>query len=184
MRHLVLASCVFAVGCAGGTRAPTAPTMEAAAQTQAQVAPTETQSVAAAPAAQSSTEVPFRGTLQAVETHTGSPPVLHSVLTGTGQATHFGRFTATFEFDIQLGLPSTTTGIFTVTAANGDSISGTLTGSGTASSGIVTIEETATITAGTGRFADVTGSFRIDRVANQNTLTSSGSLDGTINLGH
>ena len=89
----------------------------------------------------------------------------------------------TFEFDIQLGMPSTTIGAFTLIAANGDSVSGTLTGQGTPLNGIVTIVETATITKGTGRFADATGSFRIDRVANQTTLTSSGSFDGTINLG-
>jgi hypothetical protein len=185
MRQLFLASCVFAVGCAGeGTRAPTAPTMGAAAQTQAQVAPTESQSAAPALQAHDGTEVPFRGTLQAVEIHTGAPPVLHSVLTGTGQATHFGRFATTFEFDIQIGvmMPSTTTGSFTLTAANGDSISGTLAGVGTVASGVVTIVETATITEGTGRFADATGSFRIDRVANQATLTSSGSLNGEISF--
>jgi hypothetical protein len=131
-------------------------------------------------------EVPLRGTLDAVEIHTGAPPVLHSVLTGTGQATHFGRYTATFEFDIQLNVmaPSTTTGSFTLVAANGDSISGTLTGQGNVSNGLVTIVEIATITEGTGRFADATGSFRIDRVADQATLVSSGSFDGTIDFNH
>ena len=44
--------------------------------------------------------------------------------------------------------------------------------------------ENATITEGTGRFADATGSFRVDRIGSQSTLMSSGSLNGTINLGH
>jgi len=171
MRQLLLGFCLLAAACAGGV--PNAPT-----------SPSTPIGGAALTEAKRGSELPFRGTLEAVEIHTGSPPVLHSVLTGTGQATQFGRFTATFEFDIQLGVPSTTTGSFTLIAANRDSISGNLTGRGTVLNGVVTIVETATITAGTGRFADATGSFRIDRVANQTTLTSSGSFDGTINLGH
>jgi hypothetical protein len=171
MRYVILSFCLSAAACAGDVRsAPTSPSSPIGG--------------AALTEAKRGSELPFRGTLEADEIHTGSPPLLHSVLTGTGQATQFGRFEATFEFDIQLGVPSTTTGSFTLIAANGDSTSGTLTGRGTAASGVVTIVETATITEGTGRFANATGSFRIDRVANQTTLTSSGSFDGTINLGH
>jgi hypothetical protein len=171
MRQLLLCFCLLAAACAGGV--PSAPT-----------SPSTPIGGAALTEAKRGSELPFHGTLEAVEIHTGSPPVLHSVLTGTGQATHFGRFTATFEFDIQLGVPSTTTGSFTLIAANRDSISGNLTGRGTVLNGVVTIVETATITEGTGRFADATGSFRIDRVADQTTLTSSGSFDGTISLAH
>jgi hypothetical protein len=171
MRYAVLSFCLVAAACGG--EAPSAPT-----------SPSSTSGGTAVTDARGGSELPFRGTLEAVEIHTGSPPVLHSVLTGTGQTTHFGRFTATFEFDIHLGMPSTTTGSFTLIAANGDSISGTFTGQGTVLNGIVTIVETATITEGTGRFANATGTFRIDRVANQTTLTSSGSFDGTISLGH
>ncbi len=171
MRYAVLGFCLFATACAGSD--PSAPT-----------SPSSPLDGTGLTEATQGSELPFRGTLEAVEIHTGAPPVLHSVLTGTGQATQFGRFTTRFEFDITLGAPSTTTGSFTLTAANGDSISGTLAGVGNVSNGVVTIVETATITEGTGRFADATGSFRIDRVANQSTLTSSGSLNGTINLGH
>ena len=173
MRYIVFGLCLFAAACAG--EGPSAP-----------MSPSSSIGGAAVTEAKGASQLPFRGTLEAVEIHTGSFPVLHSVLTGTGQATHLGRFTATFNFDIHLGVmrPSTTTGSFTLIAANGDSISGTLTGQGTALNGVVTIVETATITGGTGRFANATGSFRIDRVADQATLISSGSFDGTINLGH
>jgi hypothetical protein len=169
----VLGFCLLATACAGGD--PSAPTSPSS--------PLDGTGLAEAPRGSA---LPFRGTLEASEIHTGAPPILHSVLTGTGQATHFGRFETTFEFDITLGMmaPSTTTGFFTLTAANGDSISGTVAGAGTVSNGVVTIVETATITEGTGRFAHATGSFRIVRVANQSTLTSSGSLLGIINLGH
>lgn len=173
MRYAVLTFCLFATACAGSD--PSAPT--APSSPPGEVGLTE---------ATRGSQLPFRGTLEASEVHTGAFPVLHSVLTGTGQATHLGRFTTTFVFDITVGVmaPSTTTGTFALTAANGDTISGTLVGVGNVSNGIVTIVETGTITGGTGRFADASGSFMIDRVANQTTLTSSGSLNGSVNLGH
>ena len=49
---------------------------------------------------------------------------------------------------------------------------------------IVTIAETHTIMGGTGRFVDASGTITIERSANILTGVSSGSLSGTINLGH
>ena len=173
MRCAVLSFCLFATACGGvSPSAPTAPV-----GSLGEVGVTE---------AVLGSELPFRGTLEAHEVHTGAFPVLHSVLTGTGQATHLGRFKAGFVFDITIGgmAPSTTIGTFTLTAANGDSISGAFTGTGIVANGMVTIVENATITEGTGRFAKATGSFRVDRIGSQSTLLSSGSLSGTINLGH
>jgi hypothetical protein len=46
------------------------------------------------------------------------------------------------------------------------------------------ISETHTVTGGTGRFADASGSISIERSINLPTLVSSGSITGTINLGH
>jgi len=171
MRCAVLGLCLFATACAGGDQsAPTAPSSR-----PGEVGLTE---------ATHGSELPFRGTLEAREVHTGAFPVLHSVLTGTGQATHLGRYTVGFVFDITIGVmaPSTTVGTFTLTAANGDSLSGTFTGTGIVANGMVTIVENATITEGTGRFANATGSFRVDRIGSQSTLMSSGSLSGTISL--
>ena len=173
MRCAVLSFCLFATACGGGN--PSAPT-----------APSSSLGEVEATEARLGSELPFRGTLEASEVHTGAFPVLHSVLTGMGQATHLGRFTTRFVFDITIGgmAPSTTTGTLTLTASNGDSISGTFTGTGIVANGMVTIVENATITEGTGRFVNATGSFRVDRIGSQSTLISSGSLDGTINLGH
>jgi hypothetical protein len=173
MRCAVLSFCLFATACGGGN--PSAPT--APSNSLGEVGVTE---------AMRGSELPFHGTLEASEVHTGAFPVLHSVLTGTGQATHLGRFTARFVFDITIGgmAPSTTTGTFTLTAANEDSISGTFTGTGIVANGMVTIVENAIITEGTGRFANATGSFTVDRIGSQSTLISSGSFNGTINRGH
>ena len=76
------------------------------------------------------------------------------------------------------------TGTAIWTAANGDQIRASVVGHGDLVFPIVTITETHTITSGTGRFADASGTIRIERVANILTGVSSGSLSGTINLGH
>ena len=100
-------------------------------------------------------------------------------LTGTGQATHLGRFTATFDLQVDVRT-STSLGALTLIAANGDRVFGTLSGHSTDVGNIASIVETAITTGGTGRFADATGSFTIERVLNLATGISSGSFDGTI----
>jgi hypothetical protein len=189
MRHslLLLASGVFAAGCAGeAARSPTSPTMGASAQAQAQVAPAEPQSAALTPQAQSGAQLPFRGSLQQTETGELQSPTL-LVITGSaeGTATHLGRYTMTFRAEIDL---TTRIGVGHATwvAANGDSLF--TTGSGeatpTADPNILSIEGTETITGGTGRFEGATGSFTGVRLLNQATGVSSGSFAGTITLAH
>jgi hypothetical protein len=120
--------------------------------------------------------------LEAQETITGTPPVFHDELKGTGQATHLGRFTATFSYDIQYET-LTSSGTFLLEAANGDSISGSLTGRGTPSADGLSIVEDAVITAGTGRLVNATGTFTIERLHDYVTFRSSGTFSGTIDLG-
>jgi hypothetical protein len=72
-------------------------------------------------------------------------------------------------------------GTFSFTAANGDTVSGTFNGQAQPLGGTtVSIVEQATITGGTGRFADATGAFTIERVFDQATSITTGSLEGTI----
>ena len=120
-----------------------------------------------------------------VETDTVVPPSLLVNGTGTGTATHLGRFDSTFTATVTLATGSAT-GSTSFIAANGDRLEATFVGHATptAEPNVVTIEEVATITGGTGRFASATGTFTIHRVLNQTTGVSSGSFDGSINLGH
>jgi hypothetical protein len=123
--------------------------------------------------------LPVRGTLEASETEDGA---LHH-LVGTGEATQLGRFTLTSDFTVDT---TTATAIGTAIwkAANGDQIFTTTTGQAVISFPIATITESGTITGGTGRFAETSGSIVLQRSLNLLTLISSASITGTISLGH
>jgi len=146
--------------------------------------PTSATAGSAQTEAKGGAQLPFHGSLQAQETDVVAPPFLLVNGTGSGTATHLGRFTSTFTVRVTLATGSATGNVAFV-AANGDQLDATFTGQATPTSepGVVTIEEIATISGGTGRFADSTGGFTIHRVLNQATGVSSGSFDGTLNLG-
>jgi hypothetical protein len=173
MRYLVLGVCVFATACAGeipgSPASPTSATAGGSTQTEAR----------------DGSQLPFHGSLEAVETDVALPPFLHVNGTATGTGAHLGSFTATFTATVTLATGSAT-GSIRFIAANGDRLDATFIGQGTPTTepGVVSIEEVAIVTAGTGRFARTTGAFTIQRVLNQVTGVSSGSFDGTINLGH
>jgi hypothetical protein len=186
MKRLVIgclcsAGALAAVACADGRAGPTSPSAVGTVPSLAATAPgnvgTVPQAVAAAKSAKE--QLPFHGSLEAAETDTFSFPFVTVSLTGTGQATDLGRFTATFDLQVDVRT-STSLGTFTLIAANGDRVFGTLSGRSTDAGGIASIVETAITTGGTGRFADVTGSFTIGRVLDLATGISSGSFDGSI----
>lgn len=172
MRYLVLCACVLATACAGGAPgSPTSPTGAAVGSAQTE--------------ARGGAELPFHGSLEAVEADVVAPPFLHVNGTGSGTATQLGRFTSTFILTVTLSTRSAT-GSTTYIAANGDRLDATLVGQATSTTepNVASIQEVATITGGTGRFANATGAFTIQRVANQLTGVSAGSFDGIINLAH
>ena len=74
------------------------------------------------------------------------------------------------------------TGTSTFTAANGDTLTATVVGQATPTAipGVLSIVEIYTITGGTGRFADATGTFTLESTVNQATGVSSGTFSGTI----
>ena len=57
---------------------------------------------------------------------------------------------------------------------------GGLAGATPTAPGVLSIAESATITGGTGRFADATGTFTVERLFNQVTPLTTGSFQGTI----
>jgi hypothetical protein len=99
----------------------------------------------------------------------------------TGTATLIGAYSfETHEcFDTNA---LTFTGSFTITAANGDTVVGTLVGHGTGFLDEVTVAYvfTATITGGTGRFAGATGTLSVTGQGNLATHEESRTFSGTI----
>lgn len=129
-------------------------------------------------------QVPFKGAMQGHDTDIGSTDTTVTVLTvGTGIGTLVGNFsfTQTVTVDVTTGHDTGSAQWF---AANGHSLSTSITGSGepmAAPDGIVfIITEIFTITGGTGRFAGAQGSFTMERVASPVTFFTSGSFHGTI----
>jgi hypothetical protein len=128
---------------------------------------------------------PFKGSFTLGE-GTGEfvpPSTVVVQVPGTGNATHLGRFTATFDIQIDVSheTTQTSTGTLHLVAADGDRVFSTLVGTATVAGDIASIVETCTITGGTGRFADATGSFVVERSTNLATgAAPPGSFDGTI----
>jgi hypothetical protein len=135
-------------------------------------------SASPAPAGQ---QVPFNGSFAAVEIDEVQGTTLLVDGSGTGNATHLGRYTVTFEAVVNL---ETLMGVGTMSfvAANGDSIFTTFNGQATPTPdpNIFLVVELETITGGTGRFAGATGSFTLEREVDLTTGLSSGSFSGTI----
>ena len=137
----------------------------------------------AAFAAAAEKEVPFHGTIQGIEIADVQFPKAFVDGSGSGKATHLGRFTMTYELEVDL-IAHETFGSSLFTAANGDSLATDITGLGTPTENpdVVSVVEVHTITGGTGRFADATGNFIRTYFLDLVTGVTSGSFDGTIVL--
>jgi hypothetical protein len=127
-------------------------------------------------------EVPFKGSLEGIVTITPlTPPFVQVDIEASGKATHLGKFTVEIPHVVNR-TNSTASGSYEFTAANGDMLFAEFTGQAmpTATPGVLYIEETATITGGTGRFAGATGSFEIERWFDTIAGTTTGTFEGTI----
>ena len=126
-------------------------------------------------------ETPFKGTISAVETsQLVSFPIISVNREGTGTATYLGKYTehATLQVNVLTG---SATGAATFTAANGDTLTASIVGQGTPTGPTTrSIVEVCTITGGTGRFADATGSLTLERTLDLTTGVSTGTLSGAI----
>ncbi len=177
MRYVAISLCVFATACGGLT--PTTPTSllsligETSASTDARVG-------TAVSKAEGGSELPFKGTYEGLET-VGTVPSHHH-LDATGNATHLGRFTVTADWTIG---PTGGSGTSTWTAANGDELYTSFTRSGVPAPPTITFTEIHTITGGSGRFADASGTFTVVQTRGLSMpYNNSATVDGTINLGH
>jgi len=124
--------------------------------------------------------LPLQGQFEGTATVTPlDPPFAQVVVSATGQASHLGRFTLSIPHVVNFATRSAT-GTMTLTAANGDTLTASFTGQSQIADPLVTIVETATVTGGTGRFADASGSFTVNRLFNRATGATEGTLEGTI----
>src|SRR5262249_53309289 len=128
-------------------------------------------------------QVPFRGKLEGDVTVTPAPPLLLVDIEATGTATQLGHFMLDVAHVVD---PATRTavGSYQFTAANGDTLYAEFTGQAwpTEIPGVLYIEETATITGGTGRFAGATGSFIAERWFDSVAGTTVGYFEGSISV--
>lgn len=130
----------------------------------------------------SSKTVPFKGTLEGTVTITPlEPPLANVFIAGTGNATYLGRFTVEIPHLVNFAT-AIGEGTFTFTAANGDQLTAHFTGAADTSTPIFAIVEHATITGGTGRFANATGTFVARRLYDVAAGTTTGSIEGTISM--
>ncbi len=126
-------------------------------------------------------QVPFKGKLEGDATRGAVHfPYVDVLVEGTGEATQLGEFTFAFPHTVNL-LTRTAIGTYHFVAANGDTLTADGTGIATPiGGGVLYIEETMTITGGTGRFAGASGSFEVERLYDTVAGTTVGSFEGTI----
>jgi hypothetical protein len=126
-------------------------------------------------------QLPFHGSFDGVVTRAGAPPIVSVDVNADGVATHLGRFTLDIPHTVNV-VTRTATGTYTFVAANGETLTADFVGQSTptADPTVLYIEEEATITGGTGRFAHASGSFVCERFYDTVAGTTTGSFEGTI----
>jgi len=158
--------CLFAAACAGTT--PTGPT-----------SPLSANGGIGAMEERGGSDLPFKGAYEGLET-VGAVPSHHH-LDATGNGTHLGLFTVTADWTLGMGMG---TGVSTWKAANGDEFSTSFARRGVATPPTITFTETHTITSGTGRFANASGTFTVVQTRGLvMPYNNSATIDGSISLG-
>ncbi len=130
-----------------------------------------------------SSEVPFKGSYTTSFVIVQGPPNIIQNVSGTGIVSPLGA--STFEATVYITAtptpPFMVTGKRTITAANGDQLFTTFTGTSTpVVNGMNGADLHETITGGTGRFANATGSFTNTARNNFTTSTFTADFDGVI----
>jgi hypothetical protein len=132
-------------------------------------------------------ELPFRGTVSGSSTRS---PIdsCHFLVTisAEGQATYLGNFTwqSTHTLNVCTNPFTVSGGSVTLTAADGDQLFGTYTGTShvipNTTPPVIAFDVTITITGGTGRFANTTGTIEGTGQADTGTGAATATLAGTI----
>lgn len=128
--------------------------------------------------------MPFKASFNTSSVLLQGPPNLIQRVSGTGIASHMGNstFEATSYVTVAFPPPFAVSGTRTITAANGDKLYTSFTGTSTpVIGGINGAVLHETITGGTGRFANASGSFVNTATNNFNTSSFMAIMDGTIN---
>jgi len=124
--------------------------------------------------------VPLKGSLEGTVVVTPlTPPFAFVVITASGNSTQLGRFTLQIPHRVNFATANGE-GTFTFTAANGDTLTGVFTGHADTTPPIFKIEESGTITGGTGRFAGASGTIAFHRLFDPAAGTTTGTIEGTV----
>lgn len=126
-------------------------------------------------------QVPFRGSMSGTATVTPiAPPIVSVLLVTSGEANQLGHFTLRAPHTVNQAT-LTASGVYTFTAADGSTLTATLSGAATmVAPGQLAIAETGIITGGTGRFDGATGRFSTQRTFFPGTGQTSGTFEGWI----
>ena len=137
----------------------------------------ESNNIVPAAKAKMAQDRPFKGSFTTTSEILQPAPILKTRITGTGNVSQLGKstFVALSTLDFTTQPPFQLGGTATFTAANGDEIYTSFTGTSTpAGEGMLNVAMIHTITGGTGRFQNATGSFV------GNTTAFPGHSDGYI----
>ena len=128
-------------------------------------------------------EQPFKGSYTTNAQILSGPPMLQQRITGVGHSSHLGKseFVANTTLNLTTPPPFSLGGTAVFTAANGDQIFTSFSGTATPNmQGQNEVEMTHTITGGTGRFENASGTFTGYTVAVPGHSTGFITNEGTI----
>lgn len=143
----------------------------------------ETAGRAAPQASMKEAGVPFKASFETVLTAIAPPPNMVQRVTGTGIASHMGAstFEAISNVTVAFPPPFAVYGTRTITAANGDKIYTSFTGTSTpVVEGKNGADLQETITGGTGRFANASGTITTAARNDFSTSSFRAEMEGTI----
>jgi hypothetical protein len=127
------------------------------------------------------TRLSVRGIVHSTETYSTAFPTRLVTANGWGDVSELGRFTVNYETEMNLlDLSANESAHFVGT--NGNSIQAQGLGQAVEDQtpGIIQLVEIYTITGGSGRFADASGTLTMKRVVNLATGSTAGTLEGYI----